>query len=289
MEACAGQFFAAAKLGNQRFKELGDVEKARYEEMYDTAKQKKEGDLAAFKKAGGVMKPRKIKGLKDPKKPKSPAGGAYGCFVANNRAELMKERPGKSIVAVARLASQRWKQLSEAQKLPLEEEFQAKRARYYELMKTYVPPAEVLEVSESSDESEEVEFPDILDIEDEENTDNKGNTASEGDVSMQIGIEDSSDEHDKRGINVEDKHGASEVYRTPASVARAGCNVVVHGLVAMSHFNGQRGKLIRYLADRDRWVCLLKDGDLVNLRDSQFELVVAAAAQVRKEKEKSAR
>jgi len=238
------QFFAATKLGNLRFKELGDVEKARYQELYEEAKQQYEEDLNTFLRAGGVMK------MKDPKKPKRPVGGAYWCFISKNRAEIMKECPGKSIAVVSRLASERWKQLNDVQRLPFDEEFQAKRARYQEEMKSYVPPAksderatchrprEVLQISESSDESEEVDFPDILDIEDDE---------SEVDVS------DSSDEHEKG----EDKTGASEAATTASSAsdeqvftppaAAAGCNVMVHGLVAMAQFNGKRGKLIRYL------------------------------------------
>ena len=48
---------------------------------------------------------------KGPNKPKRAAGGAYGCFVAKQSAELKKECIGKPCTTVIKLASERWKDL----------------------------------------------------------------------------------------------------------------------------------------------------------------------------------
>ena len=50
-----------------------------------------------------------IKKKKDPQAPKKPAGGAYGCFLAKNRAAFMKECSGQPVTAVTKLASAKWK------------------------------------------------------------------------------------------------------------------------------------------------------------------------------------
>jgi len=148
---------ATVKLGSQRFKALGDVARAKYQKMYEAAKQKYEKDMAAFLAAGGVPKARKSKKdkkekkSKDPNKPKKPAGGAFGCFLAKKRAEFMKECAGKPITAVTKLASERWKQVSEVEKRPFQKEFEEKQAQFKKAMETYVPPV----VEEEEDEDEE--------------------------------------------------------------------------------------------------------------------------------------
>jgi len=146
------------KLGSVRFKALDVSAKAKYEKMYTEAKAKYEKDLAAFLAGGGEMKAKKEKKgkkekkTKDPNKPKQPAGGAFGCFLAKNRAEFAKACAGKPVTAVTQLASTRWKELSATAKVPYEKDFAAKKAQYDKEMKSYVPPAK-----EEEDEAEKEE------------------------------------------------------------------------------------------------------------------------------------
>jgi len=115
-----------------------------YQEKFVAAKAKYDEDMKAFLEAGGEKKATKKKGKKDMKKkdpqaPKKPAGGAYGCFLAKNRAAFMKECSGQPVTAVTKLASAKWKELSDEDKKIYEEEFQKKKEEYQEAMKSYVP------------------------------------------------------------------------------------------------------------------------------------------------------
>jgi len=147
------------KLGSARFKALDAAATAKYEKMYTDAKAKYEKDLAAFLAAGGEMKANKSKKgkkekvSKDPNKPKQPAGGAFGCFLAKNRPEFQKACAGKPITAVTQLASARWKELSDAAKIPYEKDFADKKAQYEEAMQSYVPPAKEEEEDEDEEQS----------------------------------------------------------------------------------------------------------------------------------------
>lgn len=138
---------AVTKLASERFKALGDGERAKYEEMYKQAQAQYEKDMEAFLAAGGEKKAIKRKGgdddgkpQKDPNAPKKPAGGAYGQFLAKNRAEFAKQCEGKPVTAVAKLASEKWQALSEKDRQPFQAEYEAKFAAYQEAMKSYVPP-----------------------------------------------------------------------------------------------------------------------------------------------------
>jgi len=116
-------------------------------------------DLEAFLAAGGEKKDikRKAKGKddeenatkkqkKDPNAPKKPAGGGYGCFLAKNRAAFTKECEGKPaserLTAITKLAGERWKTLSPEDKKVFDEEYAAKKEKYAEEMKNYVPPVQ---------------------------------------------------------------------------------------------------------------------------------------------------
>merc|ERR1711865_919426 len=102
-----------------------------YKEKFVEAQTKYKADMETFLAAGGEKqkgagalrtekrkaKEGKLKKQKDPNAPKRPAGGAYGCFMAANRAAFAKQCPG-SITEVAKLAEalvrrvQLWKQCS---------------------------------------------------------------------------------------------------------------------------------------------------------------------------------
>lgn len=134
-------------------------------------------------KARKSKKDKKVKKSKDPNKPKQPAGGAFGCFLARNRAEFMKELgPGKPVTAVTKLASEKWKATSEAQKAPFQKEFEEKQAKFKKAMETYVPPA--AEEGDENDEGDEEDEEEEAEDEEEEEKDSpkKRKATSENDA-----------------------------------------------------------------------------------------------------------
>ena len=134
-----------AKLAGVRFKALSEDTKAIYQKKFEEAKAKYDADMAAFLEAGGEKKSIKRKAeksakrKKDPAAPKKPAGGAFGCFLAKNRATFTEECKGQPVTAITKMASDRWKKLSEEDKKVYQEDYEAKRAEYEEAMKSYVP------------------------------------------------------------------------------------------------------------------------------------------------------
>mmetsp|Transcript_918 Transcript_918/g.2176 ORF Transcript_918/g.2176 Transcript_918/m.2176 type:complete len:312 (+) Transcript_918:71-1006(+) len=134
-----------AKLAGNRYKTLGEDVKAEYQKKFEDAKAKYEADMKAFLDAGGEKKGIKRKAekaskpKKDPAAPKKPAGGAFGCFLAKNRAAFTKEVEGQPITAITKLASEKWKKLGEDEKKVYQEEYEAKKAEYEEAKKSYVP------------------------------------------------------------------------------------------------------------------------------------------------------
>jgi len=164
---CKGQpVSAVSKLGGEEWKKLSEAQKAPYQKLFEEAQKKYKEDMEAFLAAGGVKtkgaaalrtekrKAKEMKKTKDPNKPKKPAGGAYGCFMAANRAAFQKESPG-SVAGVAKLAGAKWKALSEAEKAPYEKDYQEKLVAYKEAMKSYVPPAGAGQEDEGEDEDDD--------------------------------------------------------------------------------------------------------------------------------------
>merc|ERR1712185_505692 len=100
-------------------------------------------------------------------KPKAPAGGAYGVFVAMNRAELSKKVPaGAPCTAISKVASEAFKSLSAKDKEVYEAKYKEKRAAYEEELKAWkaTKPAEAADdkeddEDEDDDEEEEEEKP----------------------------------------------------------------------------------------------------------------------------------
>ena len=76
---------------------------------------------------------------KDPEAPKKPAGGAYGVFLAKHRADFAKDCQGQPATAVTKIASGKWKALSEEEKKSYEAEYKVKLEAYQEAMKAYKP------------------------------------------------------------------------------------------------------------------------------------------------------
>jgi len=153
---CIGQrATAVVKLASARFKALGEAEKAEYQEKYNKAAEQYSKDIEAFLAAGGEKAARKKKNKakkgeegaakkrkKDPNAPKKPAGGGFGCYVAKHREEFQEQTQGQPDWAVAKIAGEKWKQLSEEDKQPYQEEFLAKMEAYKAAIQNYVPPEE---------------------------------------------------------------------------------------------------------------------------------------------------
>merc|ERR1712060_508772 len=116
--------------------------KAPYQKKYEELKAKFDKDMAAFLEAGGVKEKgvtaqraekRKAKeekrAKKDPNAPERPAGGAYGVFLAENRAKIVSSLPkDHKITDVAKAAGLQWKALSDSAKTPYEEKYKEKQA-----------------------------------------------------------------------------------------------------------------------------------------------------------------
>jgi len=151
-ELATKDFGPVTKALTERWKNISASNKANFDKKAGDLKVQYQKDLAAFKEAGGVagQKRKDNKDLKAAKaakrakkeseadKPKRPAGGAYGCFMAANRAEMSKSLPaGSPVTAVAKIAGERFKALSAKDKAKYEAEYQAKKTKYEEEMKAW--------------------------------------------------------------------------------------------------------------------------------------------------------
>ena len=79
------------ELAGTHFREVSAEQKAEYQKKFEEAKAKYEEDMKAFLEADGEKKGIKRKAdevakKKHPAAPKKPAGGAFGCVPAKNRA-----------------------------------------------------------------------------------------------------------------------------------------------------------------------------------------------------------
>merc|ERR1712232_742532 len=59
-----------------------------------------------------------------------PAGGAYGVFSNEERPDFQKKCAGQPISAVAKMASEEWKKLTEAQKAPYQKKYEEVKAKF---------------------------------------------------------------------------------------------------------------------------------------------------------------
>merc|ERR1712061_473991 len=142
---------------------------------YETAKAQYDKDMEAFLVGGGVKekgvaalrtekrKAKDGKKKKDPNAPKRPGGGAYGVWLAENRAKIVSSLPqGHKITDVAKAAGEQWKALSDAAKKPYEAKYTKKQEEYVKAMEEYKkanPDAEENDDEEEENEEEEDETP----------------------------------------------------------------------------------------------------------------------------------
>merc|ERR1719273_1727069 len=83
-------------------------------------------------------KERGEKKSKDPNRPKKPTGGAYGVFLAENRAKIVASLPtGHKITDVAKTAGEQFKALSEEQKKPYHDKYVKKQEEYKKALGDY--------------------------------------------------------------------------------------------------------------------------------------------------------
>merc|ERR1712087_714863 len=93
---------------------------------------------------------------KDPNAPKKPAGGAYGIFLAENRAKIVSTLPkDHKITDVSKAAGVQWKALSDAAKKPYEDKYQKKQAEYVKAMEEYRKANPNKDVEDDEDEDDE--------------------------------------------------------------------------------------------------------------------------------------
>ena len=102
--------------------------------------------MAKVKKAGG-KKERKRKENKDgPKRGKSAPKSAYVFFCQEERLKVMKEQPSLSITEASKVTSDRWEELTDADKQPYQEMAAKDKARYEAELAEQVQAQEVKEV-----------------------------------------------------------------------------------------------------------------------------------------------
>eukprot|EP00928_Gymnodinium_smaydae_P058792 TRINITY_DN419_c0_g1_i2.p2 TRINITY_DN419_c0_g1~~TRINITY_DN419_c0_g1_i2.p2 ORF type:complete len:210 (+),score=87.56 TRINITY_DN419_c0_g1_i2:51-632(+) len=147
-ECGVGKGSVVAKAAGEKWKKMGDKEKAPFEKRAAEDKARFEKEMAEFTSQGGVKQKRKskkdeaegkrAKKAKDPNRPKKPAGGAYGCYLAANREEIKKSLPaGHKITDVTKKAGELWKSLAAKDKAKYEAEYKKKQDIYLKEMEAY--------------------------------------------------------------------------------------------------------------------------------------------------------
>ena len=148
VDKAGGNYKQGISQAAKAWKALPPNEKKPFEDEAAKRKQQYEKDLKAFLDAGGEKKkrksskdedgtPSKRRKTKDANAPKKPAGGAYGCYLAKNRAAFTEQCKGLSVTAVSKMAGEKWQKLSTAEKKPFEDEYAVKKKAYEEALATY--------------------------------------------------------------------------------------------------------------------------------------------------------
>jgi len=136
-----------SKAAGEKWKAVSPESKKPFEERAAALKSEYEAALQAFKEEGGevVRKSKKDKkdkkgrkAKKDPNAPKRPAGGSYGVFLSENRADIVKSLPaGHKMVDVAKAAGVKFKALPESERKVYEEKYKVKAKEYQEAFAEY--------------------------------------------------------------------------------------------------------------------------------------------------------
>ena len=134
-----------AKLAAAKWTALSDDQKKPFVEKAAALKATYKEDLAKFEKAGGQVgqkrkaraEYKKAKTEKAKKKksnadrPKRPACGAYGCFLAEQRSEIMKIVPaGSPCTMIGKIAGEQWQKLPDSTKASYQKLYETKKVKY---------------------------------------------------------------------------------------------------------------------------------------------------------------
>jgi len=157
---------AVASHASKKWNALSDAKKKEYQTAAAEAKATYEKAMADFKAQGGeVGKRRAEKRARQDKKaakiakkalgmPKRPAGGAYGCYMSENRAAIQSSLPaGSKCTEVSKIGSERWNKLSAKEKEKFEKQYEEKKAAFEEAMKEWKSK----QVTEGDNDDEDAE------------------------------------------------------------------------------------------------------------------------------------
>lgn len=152
-----------SKIISVEWKELDEAKKQKYAARAKKDKDKYDEELAAYKKTEDYEKFQQklelwkaqqkeqetvdedgsaVKKVSLPRKPKDPnmpkrSASSYFLFGNSVRARIKKENPELKVTEIAKLIGEEWRQLSEAEKKPFDEEAKKLKAQYHKKMEKY--------------------------------------------------------------------------------------------------------------------------------------------------------
>ncbi|XP_039052914.1 high mobility group B protein 3-like [Hibiscus syriacus] len=131
----------------------------------------KSGRLAVNRKSTAKAGKKAGKAAKDPNKPKRPAS-AFFVFMEEFRVQYKKEHPkNKSVAAVGKAGGDKWKSLSDAEKVPYIAKAEKRKAEYEKNMKAYNKRQdEGPQEEEEQDAESEKSMSEVNDEDDEESS-----------------------------------------------------------------------------------------------------------------------
>ena len=109
-----------------------------HESLAEIKAEIKEGLSCLHKKIHKIEKGTPSKRRKrDAEAPKKPLGGAFGCYLAKHRQAFMQQCKGQPATAVCKMAGEKWRAFSVAEKKPFEDEYALMKKAYQEAMAAF--------------------------------------------------------------------------------------------------------------------------------------------------------
>lgn len=137
----------AKEIGN-RWQNLTDDEKKKYQDMADKDKARHEEEMKTYEAPPPIMTP--IKNIKDPNKPKG-AKNAYSFFGSEVTPQMRLESPNMTFAEASKELGKRWKEADDATRKKYEDMAIADKERYETEMKGYKPPPQGKVVKKQKD------------------------------------------------------------------------------------------------------------------------------------------
>lgn len=94
---------------------------------------------------------------KDANVPKKPVAGGFGCYLAKHRQAFMQQCKGQPATAVSKMAGEKWKAFSAAEKKPFEDEYALMKKAYQEAMAAYKKSRGGGQAGDAGENKEEVD------------------------------------------------------------------------------------------------------------------------------------